>query len=129
MFNIGAVGSAESIHHLLGVGRIVRAAEQVVANSLEVAVVGEVYDTVEALNFHEQVNCLRLFMVLHEVRNDNVHEEHKVREITLSVFLHTLVINLTNFTSKRSQVLMSPINEISAGSLKAVLECFIRAFF
>jgi hypothetical protein len=68
-------------------------------------------------------------MVLHEVRNDNVHEEHKVREITLSVLLHTLVINLTNFTSKRSQVLMSPINEISAGSLKAVLECFIRAFF
>jgi hypothetical protein len=129
MFNIGAVGSAESIHHLLGVGRIVRAAEQVVANSLEVAIVGEVYDTVEALNFHEQVNCLRLFMVLHEVRNDNVHEEHKVREITLSVLLHTLVINLTNFTSKRSQVLMSPINEISAGSLKAVLECFIRAFF
>lgn len=78
MLNVCAIGSAESIHQLLSVCGVVRATEQVVAHSLEVAIIGEVHDAVEALNFHKQVNCLGLLMVLHEMGNDNVHKEHQV---------------------------------------------------
>ena len=60
MFNKGAVGSAECIHHLLSVSSIVRAAEQVIANSLKVAVISEVNDAVEALHFEDLCRaCVR----------------------------------------------------------------------
>ena len=67
-------GRSEGLLHLLGVGSVVGAGEQVVADTLEVVWSGVVFKFVEPFNLQKQINCLWLFVVVDELRNDLLHQ-------------------------------------------------------
>ena len=115
----------EGIYHLLGISGIVGAAQQVVADSLEIRGVGKVEDALERLDLHEQIHGLGLLMILHEVWDDDVDQEHQV--VHAVSLLDSLIVLLTDFSGQASQILMSPLNEVLACPLKTVLQALIRA--
>lgn len=76
-------------------------------------------------NFHEEVDCFRLFVVFHEVGDDGVDEAHEVVEAFLR--LDAFVVFLADFSGERAEVFVSPNDEVSQSSLETQLQTVIAA--
>lgn len=100
VFDVDLVGSVERVLHLLCICCIVCAAQEIVADSLKVGFISEILDSLKALHFHEQVDGLGLLMVLHENRDNHVHQEKQVSDVCLAIGLEPLLIDLPDLARK-----------------------------
>lgn len=114
--------SPEGLLHFFCVRRVVRAGQQVVADTLEVVRAREVCQCRQSLNLQQKVDGFRLFIMVDELRDDLV--DKLVYFVHTNSRLHSLDELLSDLASQASEILVTPANKFSAGSLQAKEECF-----
>ena len=72
-FSVNVKCRSKCVLHFFSVSSVVRAAKQVVANSFEVIWVRKVSQSTQPFDLKQQVDCLRLLIVVDELGDDLVY--------------------------------------------------------
>lgn len=112
--------SAEDQHHFLSVRRVRATRQEVGAHSIEVVLIAEGAQFLQAFALNHQVDRFSLLVVVDELGDNLIDQTLDVLHGLL--FLHAHLVLGANLARKAAQILVAPTNEVLSAAQEAVFQ-------